>query len=248
MQLDAEGKLLVRTPLINDGVYEGAETFNLVATRTDGQFATGVATIKDDGTGDIYTPEGRLNTQAQKDDDRRSLPPVIEPPPVVIPSTLIAYPTSPERWMPHVGEIEFTKRIDHGREDDLSKRTPLRFDSALYPLLNLNSVKDLGLTEPVAQDASQRMAVVEVVETPAKTALVEQPQQHQIRLVAQEVKGSELHLQDKMLGDQKLAVEFRIPKESKQLERKTGLPGRQGLTEKLKHAGNNKHATLSRLS
>ncbi|MDO9268148.1 MAG: Ig-like domain-containing protein, partial [Methylobacter sp.] len=56
VSLDGTGKLLVRTTITNDSpaVYEGAETFALVATNTGGLGATGTAAILDDGTGDIY--------------------------------------------------------------------------------------------------------------------------------------------------------------------------------------------------
>jgi VCBS repeat-containing protein len=55
--LDGTGKLLVRTTIINDTatpVYEGAETFGLVATNIGGRSFSGTAVILDDGTGDIY--------------------------------------------------------------------------------------------------------------------------------------------------------------------------------------------------
>ncbi len=48
--------LLVRTAITNDSpaVYEGAETFTLKATNTGNKTVEGVATIKDDGTGNLY--------------------------------------------------------------------------------------------------------------------------------------------------------------------------------------------------
>ena len=142
LRLDAEGRLLVRTPLVNDGVFEGAEAFSLVATKVDGQSASGVTTIIDDGTGNVFTPEGRLNLLAAKDDDRDQSAPVV---------------SSPERWMPRVGDFEFIKRWDVARDDGTDRRGALRFDSALFPVLHLDSVRDLGLTEPVEQDASERL-------------------------------------------------------------------------------------------
>lgn len=62
---NADGTLLVRTPIANDSVFEGAETFKLNVTPvktdgSDGSVTTGTATILDDGTGDIYDPtDGR---------------------------------------------------------------------------------------------------------------------------------------------------------------------------------------------
>ena len=59
---NADGTLLVRNPIINDSVFEGAETYQLKVTpyKTDGvtpgSSTTGTATILDDGTGDIYGP------------------------------------------------------------------------------------------------------------------------------------------------------------------------------------------------
>jgi hypothetical protein len=176
-----------------------------------------------------------VDVQEKKDDDRPLPPVVVPPPPVVMPSTLLAYPMTPERWMPRVGEYEFLKRIDQDRNDSLSQHIPLRFDSALFPVLNLNSVKDLGLTEPVENDASQRISTFDGTQAVTKTAFDTQPQH-------------DIQVQDKIPGDRKLALDHKISKEIKQIERKMALPGRQGLTEKLKHAGNNKLASLSRLS
>jgi VCBS repeat-containing protein len=144
LQLDPDGRLLVRTPIANDGIYEGAETFSLTATRLDGSSASGVATIKDDGTGDVFRPNGVVDVLASKDDDRRF---DLAPP--------------PERWMPSVGEFEFWNRIYLDTTDSVTEHKPLRFDSALFPVLNLDSVKDLGLTEPIASDASQRLSSYE---------------------------------------------------------------------------------------
>ncbi len=68
--LDSTGKLLVRTPIKQDGVFEGSENFTLTATNTGGTAAVGTGTIKDDGTGTIFNPDGTENTTAPKDDDR----------------------------------------------------------------------------------------------------------------------------------------------------------------------------------
>jgi hypothetical protein len=56
---DASGTLQVRTTIVNDTPYEGAEIFNLRVTNTGGRStpsSQGVGTIKDDGTG-IYFPD-----------------------------------------------------------------------------------------------------------------------------------------------------------------------------------------------
>jgi hypothetical protein len=155
LQLDPNGRLQVRTTLTHDQVFEGAERFSLSAIKTNGQSAQGTMTILDDGTGDVYRPDGRLNSLVAKDDDRRSPPPVA-PPPVELPQP-VWIPLSPERWMPHAGEYELHHRWDQERDQETSAHTPLRFDSALQPRLNLDSAKDLGLTEPVVTDASQRL-------------------------------------------------------------------------------------------
>jgi hypothetical protein len=62
--------LLVRTPIINDAAYEMSETFTLTATPTGGTAVTGTATIKDDGSGTIFTATGAIDNAAVKDDDR----------------------------------------------------------------------------------------------------------------------------------------------------------------------------------
>ena len=62
--------LLVRTTIVNDGTPDNGETFTLTATPTGGTAATGTATIKDDGTGDIFKTDGTTNTTATKNDDR----------------------------------------------------------------------------------------------------------------------------------------------------------------------------------
>ena len=69
----ADGKLLVRTPIANDTTFEGDEFFKLTATPTSGTAVVGQATIRDDGTGDIYKPDGTKDTTATKDDDRSIL-------------------------------------------------------------------------------------------------------------------------------------------------------------------------------
>ncbi len=60
---------LVRTTITNDAISDNNETFTLTATPTGGTAATGTATIKDDGTGTIYNPDGTENTTAAKNND-----------------------------------------------------------------------------------------------------------------------------------------------------------------------------------
>ncbi|WP_157421842.1 hypothetical protein [Acidovorax sp. Root219] len=69
----ADGKLLVRTPITNDTPYEGDEFFKLTATPVAGTAVVGQATIRDDGTGDVYKNDGTKDTTATKDDDRTVL-------------------------------------------------------------------------------------------------------------------------------------------------------------------------------
>jgi hypothetical protein len=66
----ADGRLLARTPIRQDPVYEGSETFTLTATAAGGTGATGTATIRDDGTGAIFKADGSADTTAPRDDDR----------------------------------------------------------------------------------------------------------------------------------------------------------------------------------
>ena len=78
--LDANGQLLVRTAIVQDTPYEGAQTFNLVASAVGGTSATGVGTIHDDGTGSYYPDQAPVlvngqiapatNPNAVLDDDR----------------------------------------------------------------------------------------------------------------------------------------------------------------------------------
>ncbi|MDY0300215.1 MAG: DUF4347 domain-containing protein [Trichlorobacter sp.] len=63
--------LLVRTPIVNDNILEGDETFTLTVTPDNGTAKTGTATIKDEGAGDIYNPDGSKDTSTPKDDDRQ---------------------------------------------------------------------------------------------------------------------------------------------------------------------------------
>jgi hypothetical protein len=53
--LDSNGRLFVRTAIINDSSSDNNETFNLAATNSLGTTTTAIATIKDDGTGTLFT-------------------------------------------------------------------------------------------------------------------------------------------------------------------------------------------------
>ena len=55
--VNVTGTVLVRTPVVNDDLAEGDESFTLIVTpESGGMPATGTGTIKDDGTGDIQDP------------------------------------------------------------------------------------------------------------------------------------------------------------------------------------------------
>ena len=51
------GTLLVRVPVHNDSLYEGTENLSLSAASTGGAVATGRATIRDDGKGEIFASD-----------------------------------------------------------------------------------------------------------------------------------------------------------------------------------------------
>ncbi|QQE65799.1 hypothetical protein GFS31_24890 [Leptolyngbya sp. BL0902] len=74
--------LLVRTTIINDTLFEGAETFRLTATNTGGTGRTGTATIRDDGAGVKYpgTVSGGVpvtnTTNLDNDSSPVNVPPV----------------------------------------------------------------------------------------------------------------------------------------------------------------------------
>jgi hypothetical protein len=74
VQIPAGGTtLLVRTAIINDIPSDNGQTFTLTATNTGTTAATGTATIKDDGTGDIYsgtsgTPTANVPAESLNDD------------------------------------------------------------------------------------------------------------------------------------------------------------------------------------
>ena len=68
----AEGLILVRVDISseNDDEYEGAEVFGLTVLADSGPCINAVATILDDGSGDIFNSDGTVDFQAIKDDDR----------------------------------------------------------------------------------------------------------------------------------------------------------------------------------
>jgi hypothetical protein len=69
-------QLLVRTRVLQDDLPQGAKTFTLTATNVDALSASGIATIRDDGTGALYpdaAPVGNVPTTdliSARDDDR----------------------------------------------------------------------------------------------------------------------------------------------------------------------------------
>jgi hypothetical protein len=68
VQIPASGTtLLVRTAIVNDSPFEGSETFSLSAFNTSRTGATGTGTIKDDGTGSLYS---RFNTTGNPESPR----------------------------------------------------------------------------------------------------------------------------------------------------------------------------------
>jgi hypothetical protein len=68
--LPVGGAILVRTPILEDGISDNNETFTLTATPAGGTAAVGTGTIKDDGTGSIYKPDGTVDPSAAPSDDR----------------------------------------------------------------------------------------------------------------------------------------------------------------------------------
>ncbi|MGI0480329.1 beta strand repeat-containing protein [Geminocystis sp. CENA526] len=62
VQLNNTGSLFVRTTIIDDNVYEGSETFNLLATNTGNSTFTGTATIIDD---EIFVSNVEVNEGSQ---------------------------------------------------------------------------------------------------------------------------------------------------------------------------------------
>lgn len=67
-----EGLVLVRVDISseNDDEYEGAEVFSLTVLADSGRCINAIATILDDGSGDVFNSDGTVDFQAIKDDDR----------------------------------------------------------------------------------------------------------------------------------------------------------------------------------
>ncbi|TLU82602.1 MAG: hypothetical protein FDX21_08955, partial [Chlorobium sp.] len=59
----------VDVPTVNDSFYEGAERFTLAAAIVGGDSAAGIATILDDGTGQVYDEHGAVVPGAAGNDD-----------------------------------------------------------------------------------------------------------------------------------------------------------------------------------
>ncbi|GHC98419.1 hypothetical protein GCM10007320_54090 [Pseudorhodoferax aquiterrae] len=85
--LPASGQLLVRTSIVDDAVADNGEAFALIATPRGGAAVRGDATIRDDGTGSIFGPDGSIDASAVPDDDRPlsvSSPTVSEASPYIV--------------------------------------------------------------------------------------------------------------------------------------------------------------------
>jgi len=70
--LNASGNTYVRVAIKQDSVYEGPESFGVVATNTGGRSALGSVVIVDDGTGSVFDPNstnGALATNPPLDND-----------------------------------------------------------------------------------------------------------------------------------------------------------------------------------
>jgi hypothetical protein len=61
--------LLVRTPITNDIAPDNSETFTLSVTPTSGTAVVGTATIKDDGSGTIFTAAGAIDSSTANNND-----------------------------------------------------------------------------------------------------------------------------------------------------------------------------------
>jgi hypothetical protein len=70
--LNSLGELEVRVKILNDDLYEGPETFKLIATSKSTGFGSfgGLGTIIDDGTGTVFNEAGEPDPSANRDDDR----------------------------------------------------------------------------------------------------------------------------------------------------------------------------------
>jgi hypothetical protein len=99
--LNVNGTLLVRTSILPDTVYEGADTFYLQASNIAGTAATGTGTIVDDGTGEKFpnAPPGPGSTPIKNVtgpfDDDRTVSPTAGPPKPTLRPTRIVIDTKP---------------------------------------------------------------------------------------------------------------------------------------------------------
>jgi hypothetical protein len=74
----ANGRLLVRAAMINDGFLDNNETFDLIVTAGSGASSTGTATIKDDRSGVVFANDGSINLTTNTDDDVMNLSAALE--------------------------------------------------------------------------------------------------------------------------------------------------------------------------
>jgi len=70
VRLSEAGTLVARTPLIDDALSEGIETFRIVARTTGGLVVEGVASLRDDGTGVVFRSDGSVDPAGRATDDR----------------------------------------------------------------------------------------------------------------------------------------------------------------------------------
>lgn len=75
VQLPESGRLLARTPVVDDRFHDPAETIVLEARTTGGSLFSGTATVRDDGAGVVFRADGSIDTHAWRSDDRPASPP-----------------------------------------------------------------------------------------------------------------------------------------------------------------------------
>jgi hypothetical protein len=105
VKVPGAGALLVRMAVTNDFLFEGPETLNLTVYNTQGvanPAETGIATIRDDGSGDIFSaanntgladPMGSSGTPAFLDDDRVAPAALVQPVTPIAEVTPVPAPT-----------------------------------------------------------------------------------------------------------------------------------------------------------
>ncbi len=69
--LPSEGRMLVRTPLVDDNISDNGERFSLTVTPAGGLAAQGIATLNDQGAGSIFNTDGSINRLIDASDDRQ---------------------------------------------------------------------------------------------------------------------------------------------------------------------------------